>query len=417
MDFFKVKSPDEVLELLGRFPPVGREDVPLDEAFGRVLFEAVLAPEDLPGFARSTVDGYAVMARDTFGASESLPGLLEVAGEVPMGQAPAMNIRKGQAIRISTGGMLPGGADGVVMIEHCALADERTLEVSRSIAPLENVIQPGDDFAAGARVLPSGHRLRPQDLGALAALGLSRVGVFRRPRVAVLSTGDEIVSAEQRPGPGQVRDVNRYTLCAFCRRLGAEPLWLGICPDEFEPLKALVDTGLKQADAVWLSGGSSVGTRDLALKVFRTLPEFELLVHGISVSPGKPTIIGRAEGKPVIGLPGHVASALVVAEIFMTRLLAALAGASDLMESPYRVVRARLGRNVASAAGREEYIRVRLQSGEDGLVAEPLFGKSGLISTLVVSDGLMKVNMNTEGRYAGEEVEVMIFSRVEGGVW
>lgn len=403
--------------MLAGFSPVGEEFVPVDEAFGRILKEAVIAPEDLPSFSRSTVDGYALQARDTFGASESIPALLEVVGEVHMGQAPQMRVHKGQAVRISTGGMLSEGTDGVVMIEHCHLVDARTLEVNRAIAPLENVIRPGDDFAAGAHVLPTGHRLRAQDVGVLAALGLARVRVFRRPRVAILSTGDEIVSAEERPGPGQVRDVNRHTLSAFCRRLGAEALWLGLCPDEFEPFKSRVEAGLAEGDAVWLSGGSSVGTRDLALEVFRTLPDFELLVHGISISPGKPTIIGRAAAKPIIGLPGHVASALVVAEVFMTRLLAALSGASDLKEAPYRVVRARLGRNVESASGREDYLRVRLHKGEDGPVAEPLFGKSGLISTLVAADGLMKVDMNTEGRYSGEEVEVMIFNRPDGGVW
>ena len=221
-----------------------------------------------------------------------------------------------------------------------------------------------------------------------------------------------MVPISQNPGPGQVRDINRYTLGALCRNMGAEPVYLGICSDRFEPLREKVETALRAADAVWISGGSSVGVRDFTLKVFKTLPDFELLVHGISLSPGKPTIIGRSEGKPVIGLPGHPASALVVAEIFMTRLLRILSGNMDAHKGVHTVQKAILMRNIPSSGGREDYVRIRLEKSEGQTNAIPVFGKSGLISTLVEADGLVRIDMNTEGLYEGDEIDVMLFSHI-----
>jgi molybdopterin molybdotransferase len=408
--FFKVKTPDEVFEVMDRFAPVGEETVLLEEALGRVVSRDVVCAEDLPGFFRSTMDGYAVRSKDTFGASESLPALFEVSGDVPMGKVPSMVVGQGQAVKISTGGMLPDGADSVVMVEYCNLFDEKTLEVSRSVSPLENVIQPGDDFERGAVVIRKGRALRSQDLGAMAGLGRKEASVYQRPKVAIISTGDEIVPIHEKPGPGQVRDMNRYTLGAFCMRLGAKPCYMGLCRDEFNPLKEKVEKALSQAHTVWISGGSSVGTRDLTLKVFETLTDFELLVHGISISPGKPTIIGRSGTQPVIGLPGHVASALVVAEVFMTRLISRLCGSADSPNGFRPQIEAELSRNIESASGREDYIRVKLIPGKETLVAEPIFGKSGLISTLVDADGLIRIDRNTEGLYQGQQVKVMLFT-------
>lgn len=414
--FFELKTPAEVFEIIDRFGPVGEETVSLENAMGRVLSRDLVSPEDLPDFLRSTMDGYAVKAKNTFGASEGLPSLFEVAGEVLMGEAPGIVVKEGQAVKIPTGAMLPKGADGVVMKEYCELVDRETLEVSRTISPLENVIQPGDDFGRGDPLLNRGHRLRPQDLGVMAGLGLVQVPVFQRPRIAVISTGDEIVPVDRRPLPGQVRDMNRYTLGALCHRKGAEALCMGVCSDNFEALREISLKALDQADSLWISGGSSVGTRDLTLKVFDTLPEFELLVHGISISPGKPTIIGRCGAKPVIGLPGHVASALVVAEVFMTRLISRLSGGAGSGGGIQGGVEARLSRNIESANGREDYVRVKLAQEESILTATPVFGKSGLISTLVESDGLIRIDMNTEGLYEGEMVEVMLFDPVWGGL-
>ena len=408
--FFKLKTPTEVFHIIDGFSAMDEEIISMEDALGRVLSTDLTAPEDLPDFFKSTMDGYAVQTRNTFGATESLPALLEITGEISMGESEKIQVNSGQAVKIPTGGMLPEGADGVVMVEYCSLLDEKTLEVSRAISPLENTIQPGDDFKRGAVILPAGKRLRPQDMGVLAGLGFSQVPVFQRPKVAILSTGDEMVPVSQTPRPGQVRDINRYTLGSLCRNMGADPVHMGICADHFEPLREMVEKALRAADTVWISGGSSVGTRDFTLRVFETLPDFELQVHGISISPGKPTIIGRSGAKPVIGLPGHPASALVVAEIFMTKMLRTLSGIRDAGTGIHTVKRAVLKQNIPSSGGREDYVRIKLVHDGERLTAIPIFGKSGLISTLVEADGLARIDMNTEGLYEGDEIDVMLFS-------
>ncbi|RJR25736.1 MAG: molybdopterin molybdenumtransferase MoeA [Desulfobacteraceae bacterium] len=408
--FFKVKTSQEVLAIIDGFHPLDEEFAAVEQGLGRVLSRDITAPEDLPAFSRSSVDGFAVRARDTFGATEAMPALCEIKGEVIMGEVPEGTLWAGTAWRIPTGGMLPEGADAVVMVEHSHLLDEKTVEITRPVSPLENVILPGDDFGKGSLVLGKGHRLRSQDLGVLAGLGILRVPVARRPRVAVISTGDEIVPIGKSPKPGQVRDINRITLSAFCINAGAEPFALGIFPDRFDAVAKAVRDGLEAADMVWISGGSSVGTRDLTLKVFETIPEFELLAHGISISPGKPTIIGKSRNKALVGLPGHVVSALVVAEIFMGRLLSRLSGESPVRTFLNQPIEAVLSRNVESAPGREDYIRVRLKEKQGIIYAEPIFAKSGLISSLVVSDGLIRIDVNCEGLYEGEKVPVLQFS-------
>ena len=409
--FFKVKTSEEVFEILKKFGPLGEEVLPLDACIGRITSQNIISPEDLPGFHRSSMDGYALQAKDTFGASESLPALFDIKGEVGMGQIPAIGVGPGQVVKISTGGMLPDGADGVVMLEYCHALDEETLEVSRAISPLENVIRPDDDFKKGTRVLSRGSRLRPQDLGLLAGLGMEEVEVFRRPRVAILSTGDEVIPIDRKPKPGQVRDINSFTLGAFCRQSGATPLNMGLCGDDFDTLRGMVEKGLEEADSLWLSGGSSVGTRDMTLKVFESFEDMELLVHGISISPGKPTIIARIGSCPVFGLPGHAASAMVVADVFLGPFLGHLSGKGGFPEKLYHEVEAKLSRNIESAGGREDYIRVRLERKGEELVAEPIFGKSGLISTLVEADGLVRVDRNLEGLYQDQRVYVMVFDR------
>jgi molybdopterin molybdotransferase len=413
--FFKVRTSEEVFHIIEQFGPLGDEAVPLEKAFGRSLSRDIISPEDLPGFYRSSMDGYAVRAKDTFGATESLPAMLAVKGEVTMGQVPTEVVGSGQTVKISTGGMLPEGADGVVMVEHSHVLDENTIEVNRAISPLEHVILPDDDFKKGSPVLEKGSLLRPQDLGVMAGIGLSQVYVHRRPRVAIISTGDEVVPIDRKPKPGQVRDINTYTLSAFCWQSGAEPLALGLCKDNFEELKARVEKGLREADTVWISGGSSVGTRDMTLKVFESFHNVELLVHGISISPGKPTIIARVGSKAAFGLPGHTASAMVVAEVFLNPFLSRLSGKRGFPGPLHEEVEAELSRNIESASGREDYIRVRLIEKEGKFIADPIFGKSGLISTLVEADGLVRVERNTEGLYEGERVKVLFISPKKGG--
>jgi molybdopterin molybdotransferase len=412
--YFKLKTSEEVFEILKTFPPVKEETISLGDGLGRVLSRTVTSPEDLPGFKRSSMDGYAVRAKDTFGATESLPVLLEIGGEVIMGQIPTVKTEPGKAVKISTGGMLPDGGDGVVMVEYCHALDDRTIEVSRSISPLENVIREDDDFKKGETVFEKGHVLRPQDVGLLAGLGISEISVYGRPKVAVISTGDEVVPVDQRPRPGQVRDINSYTLSAFCRQAGAAPMVLGLCGDSFEGLREKVAQGLEKADTLWISGGSSVGTRDHTLRVFESFEESEILVHGISISPGKPTIIARMGSRAVFGLPGHTASAMVVAEVFLTAFLSGLSGKQGSEGALHRTANAELGRNIESASGREDYIRVKLEKKGDKWVAEPVFGKSGLISTLVDADGLVRVDRNTEGLYQGQPVKVMLFASFVG---
>ena len=407
--FFKVKTTEEVLELVQGFQPVGEEIVRLDKASGRVLNREIISPEDLPGFPRTSVDGYAIKAKDSFGATESLPALLEIVGEVGMGQIPSATVSAGQAVKISTGGMVPTGADGVVMVEYCHLLDQTTVEVSRAISPQENVIQADDDFKKGAPVLRKGWRLRSQDVGVLAGLGVTKVTAYRKPRVAIISTGDEVIPVDQKPRPGQVRDINSYTLSAFCAEQGAEPVPLGLCRDNFDQLRDALLKGLETADTVWISGGSSVGTRDLTLKVFESIEGTELLVHGISISPGKPTIIAKIGATAVFGLPGHTASAMVVAEVFLSPFLARLGGETTAGERAQHKVSATLSRNIESASGRDDFIRVRLIQKDGQWIAEPIFGKSGLISTLVEADGLLRIDRNTEGLYQGQTVEIMTF--------
>ena len=409
--FFKVKTSEEVFEILKKFDPLGEEVLPLDACIGRIASQNIISPEDLPGFHRSTMDGYALRAKDTFGAGESLPALFDIKGEVVMGQIPDTGVGPGQAIKISTGGMLPDGADGVVMVEYCHSLDEETLEVSRAISPLENVIRPDDDFKKGTGVLSKGSRLRPQDLGLLAGLGMEEVRVYKRPRVAILSTGDEVIPIHKTPKPGQVRDINSYTLGAFCLQSGVTPMNMGLCGDDFDTMRNKVEKGLEEADSLWLSGGSSVGTRDMTLKVFESFKDTEVLVHGISISPGKPTIIARIGSCPVFGLPGHTASAMVVADVFLGPFLAHLSGEGGFPRKLYHEVEAKLSRNIESHSGREDYIRVRLAGEGEALVAEPIFGKSGLISTLVEADGLVRVDRNLEGLYQDQKVHVMVFDR------
>jgi molybdopterin molybdotransferase len=405
--FFQVKTPEEIFQLLEIIPPLGRETQPLGKALNRVLAEEISSPEDLPHFDRATMDGYAVRARDTFGASESIPSLLTVTGEIAMGREATDPIQPGQCRRIATGGMLPPGADAVVMVEQTQALDDRTIEVFKAVSPLDHVIQIGDDLRRGRPVLQAGRRLRPQDLGLLAGLGVRQVSVHRQPRVAVISTGDEIVPLDQQPPPGQVRDINAYTLPALVQEAGGIPDFLGLSRDNFEDLQRKCRQGLEHFDAVLISGGSSVGSRDFSLEVIGSFPGAEILAHGISISPGKPTILARVGPKVLWGLPGHTASAMVVFSIFVKPCLNLLEGE---LPSPFKPgLKARLTRNLASAQGRDDYIRVALRPAPEGWEAEPILGKSGLISTLVRSDGLIRIDRFTEGKEKGEWVEVMLF--------
>ncbi len=411
LEFFRLQTRQEVLALYPRFAPVGVEEVKLAAAEGRVLARAVAAPEAVPAFLRSSMDGFAVAARDTFGASVGAPQYLEIRGEVAMGAAPERGVAPGEALRVPTGAMLPEGADAVVMLEYTAEHPDGTLEVRRAVAPGENVLQPGEDVQADEPLFEAGTRLRPQDIGLLAALGLTRLALQQRPRVAILSSGDEIVPIDRRPAPGQVRDANAYMAAAQVQAWGGIPLIQGILPDEFSSLRAALAAALGQADVLLISGGSSVGTRDLTLAAIRDLPGAEILVHGVAIRPGKPTIlaaVGAGPAKPLLGLPGHPASAAVVMEVLGRPLLERLAGLKP-RAGWGRTVAAALSRNLAGASGREDYVRVRLRREDRTLWADPVLGPSGLISPLVRSEGLVMIPLGVEGLFKGEEVEVGLF--------
>jgi molybdopterin molybdotransferase len=408
-EFFKVTPSQAVLELARTFPSVEEEVLPLDQCVRRILSQDIISEIDLPEFHRATMDGYAVPSRSTFGASESAPALFKIVGAVDMGVVPKVSVHPGEAVRIATGGMLPDGADSVVMVEHTQLLDQDTLEVFKSAAPLQHVMEVGEDFRREERVLPKGRQIRPQEMGVLAALGVSQVGVFRQPVVAVISSGDEIVPVEQTPGLSQVRDVNAYTLAGFIRMSGGVPRCFGIAGDSRKELSGLLKKALAETDMVLISGGSSVGARDFTIDVIQALPDAEILVHGVSISPGKPTILARIETKPVWGLPGQVTSAMVVFYTLIHPMLQKIAGLSEPQSDKEHEITAVLSRNVASVHGREDYVRVRLVRGKNQVFAEPILGKSGLIRTMVKADGLIKIDMNSEGLEEGTFVRVVLF--------
>lgn len=413
-EFFNVLPPQQALAtLLQVLPPpsIAFEDVPAQDALGRITATDLVSRQDLPTFARSTVDGYSLRAADSFGATEGLPACFSVVGEVPMGRAPAVAVSLGEAALTYTGGMLAIGADAVVMVEHTQQIDADTIEVVRPVAPGQNVVQPGEDVRTGDIILPRGHLLRPQDVGGLAALGIASVSVARRPRVAVLSMGDEVVSPQSEPAVGQVRDINSYTIASQILRGGAEPVPLGIVPDNYQQQLEVARRGLEHSDALIFSAGSSVSARDMTADIINALGQPGVLVHGLSIHPGKPAIVGMVDEKPVFGLPGNPVSAMIVFDLLVRPILYHLAGSATVPEPA--TAAARLDRDVASAPGRQDYVPVRLKrkhdNGSEDLVAEPVFGKSNLIFTLIRADGLVQVPLDQAGLYAGQTVEVRLF--------
>jgi len=311
------------------------------------------------------------------------------------------------------------------MVEYSRPAGGNLIEIIRSQAPGDNVIFHNDDAEAGTSLLQAGRRLRPQDIGLLAAFGVVDVVVRRKPLVAVLSTGDEIVPSCETPPPGKIRDINAHSIAALCREAGAKALRAGIVNDDAQRLKTAVADLAKQHDVVVVSGGSSAGMRDHTVEIFESLPQSKLLVHGVAISPGKPFILARANlgGRHVclVGLPGHVTSALVCARVFLTPLLEHLQGCAGDAKPPQ--VSAVLTRSVASAQGRRDYLRVRLrplpcqqslrpQAGtamQPLYEAEPIMGASGLMSGIAAADGLMVCPENREGYDAGDTVLVELF--------
>ena len=400
-----VLTPDETLELIKKeFAHIAPtpETVELCAAVGRVLYEDVMAEEYVPGFDRSTVDGYAVKAADTFGCSDAIPAILQVAGKVLMGKEADMPLAEGQCCAVPTGGAVPQGADSVVMIEYTEDYGDGTVGIGKAAAPGQNMIFKGDDVFPGKTILKKGRRLSSQDIGALAAIGKAKVTVAKKPRIAVISTGDELVSPAETPTAGQVRDVNGALLSAMLTSFGAEPVTLGIIKDNEDELRKAVSDAAQSCDGVLLSGGSSVGEKDAAAKVIGGLGD--MLLHGIAMKPGKPTIMGRVQGKPVIGLPGHPVAVYFVSRVVVLPLLGFFTG----LNMPSYTVEAELSESVSANHGRAQYHCVRLQREDGRLIAHPIRSKSGLITTLAGADGYFCIPRDCEGLPKGAAIQITL---------
>lgn len=405
-EFFKVEKIETVLSWASSFPKVGTETIALHDSLSRVLAEEISSDVDIPGFNRSTMDGFAVNAASTFGASESNPAYMTVKDTVLMGETPSFSIGNSEAARISTGGMLPGGTDGVVMVEHTDVLDDQTIEVYKSVAPGQHMIKKGEDIAAGNALLKKGYKIRPQETGLMAASGRTNIAVYKKPVIGIISTGDEVVPVDQVPATGQIRDINSHTLAGQVIEAGGIPKLYGIVKDDFETLFETCKKALDASDMVLISGGSSVGARDFTVEVLHSLPDTQIMVHGISISPGKPTILARSGQKAFWGLPGQVVSAMVVFAVVVKPFIEHLSG---LVYDPGKKqpLPAVLTRNLSSAQGRVDFVRVRLMEKDNTTYAEPVLGKSGLINTMVKANGLVRISENREGLDKGAMVSVI----------
>ncbi len=370
------------------------ETVNISDAARRVLACDTVSAENIPSFDRSTVDGYAVNAADTFGAGASIPAQLEITGEILMGESADFDLARGQCVKISTGGMLPAGADAAVMVEHTDFAGGLCL-VYKPVAPGENITKKGEDISAGETALKKGTLIRPSQIGVLAALGITEIEVYKKPVIAVISTGDEIVRED--PKPGQIRDINTFLLSAAIKESGCEAIEYGVVADKREDIENAVKECVKKADAVIISGGSSAGARDMTVDIIDTLGE--AYFHGIAMKPGKPTIFGIISGKPVFGLPGHPLAAYFVFRLIVTEFIRDLMNMAP--EKPSG--RAALSENIPSNHGREEFLCVKMNENNEIV---PLHTKSGIISVLSEAGGFIKIPRNTEGINKGTVMEI-----------
>jgi len=383
------------------------EEIEIDtnKSLGRVLAEDIYAPFDLPEFHRSTVDGYAIWSKDTFGASDSLPVFLNYVGMVDMGVDTNLSVSTGKAVYVPTGAMIPNGADGVVMIEYVELLDSHTIAVHRSVAPGDGMVLKGEDLKKDSLILKKGRRLKPQDIGALAAVGIKHIKVLEKPRVAILSTGDEIVSPDEEVPFGKIRDINTYTISAMAEQMGCEVTFKAVVKDDYHLLIKILEPLVKENQIVIISGGSSVGTKDVTAKVIDDLGEPGMFVHGVAVKPGKPTIIGKAGNAALFGLPGHPVSAMIVFKIFVEYLI------HDIMKYEIEkniVLQALADTNIHSSPGKETYQMVIIEKSGEDYIAKAIHGKSGAISLMTRAQGYIKIDTNKEGVKKGEKVDVYL---------
>lgn len=401
----------EAFKVIDKLPVILPEiqTVDIEDSYEFVLAVDVFSPVDLPHFNRSTMDGFAVRADDTYGASETMPAYLKLLDdEILIGQAPTMTVNKGEAVKIPTGAMLPKGADSVVMFENTNTIDSAMLEVMKDAACFENVIKTGEDCKKGELIFSKGQKLRAQDVGTLGGIGITQIQVYKKPTVAIISTGDEIVSPTDDVGACKVRDINSYTITGLISTCGGVPVKFGIIKDNYDTLKTVIDEAIKTHSMVLISGGSSVGTKDMTKQIIDELGQPDgVIFHGVNVSPGKPLIAGCIDNTPVFGLPGHPAAVVVSFSTFIKKVLLKLTGVKLKHFTPY--VKAILKKSVASRSGRQDYIRVRLEQEGDTTYALPILGKSGLITTLTKADGMISIPPHVRGIPGSHVVDVFIF--------
>jgi len=414
-EFLELNPPEkfweEIKEYLLNYK-FDKEKLDLDAALNRITAEDIISPINLPPFSRSTVDGYAVKAQDTAGASAAMPTYLEVIGSVEMGEETGLSLESGEAAAVATGGMLPQGADAVLMIENTEKIDSSTIETSKSLAVGENLVKKAEDIAEGELLFQKGRKILARDIGALAGLGITELKCFKKPLTAIISTGDELISPDADAEKGKIRDINSFSISAYLKKIGSNTRRAGIIEDEFESLKKAVKDNL-DADLVLISGGSSVGIKDMTIDLLNSLGEPGVLMHGLSIKPGKPTILAVVDDTPVIGLPGHPASAWTVTTVFVSEIVRVLTGerkAADIgINDNICRIEAELSRNLVSDKGREQYVPVKVSKNAEGkLTAEPMLGKSSLITNLVQSNAFLKIESYQEGKDKGEIVELFL---------
>jgi len=409
--FLDVITRDEATERFQRYltlAPLGSEEIPLGAALNRVVAKTVVADVDVPGFDRSNVDGFAIVAADSFGAMEEAPRQVRLNDEVlSPGLAPTQTVRSGYATPIATGGMLPRGADAVIMIEHTELLESDELEFHNSVAPGQNVTFAGTDVARGETVLRAGQLLTSREIGVLAAIGLDKVEVYRKPRVAIVSTGDEIVAPGQPLRPGAVYDSNAAIIGAAVEELGGEPVQMGAIPDDDAALTEIVEKGLA-CDMVILSGGTSKGAGDLSYRVVSKLANPGIVAHGVALKPGKPICLAVTQNKPVVILPGFPTSAIFTFHEFVAPVIRAFAG---LPPETRQNMEASLPVRINSERGRTEYLLVSLVQGADGLTAYPMGKGSGSVTTFSYADGFITIDQHSELIESGSTMPVQLLGQ------
>ena len=390
---------------------LGSELVSPEEALGQVLAEDIVSKVNIPSHDRAAMDGYAVVAVDTFGSSQTSPVLLNLVNRIEMGKYPSFQLRSGEIAEIATGGILPAGANAVVMLEYARKIDERQVEILASVTPGENVSKAGEDVQNGDLVLGEGTRIKPPDVAMLAAISIERVRVVRRPKIAVICTGSELIELGEPMSPGKIMNTNRFLLSAMIQEVGASPIYLGLAEDNVEDIRRLIQLGLAEADIVTITGGTSVGGKDLVPDAIDLAGKPGMLVHGVSIRPGMPTGLASVNGKPVVSLSGQPVAAMIGFNTFVRPLILRLLGT---VEEPVPSVRAELSRRVASASGMRTYLRVVVRESERGYVVDPITTSgSGLLSSLTQANGIIVIPEDKEGLEEGEGVTVILFRPVE----